>query len=100
MSHSLSSNSLKRRATSPLEDSPVEGRKRLKEDTSDEQLQGGISQESQFLDEMGEELQCGCCSALVYRPVIVMPCQHFFCGRYVNPLRFTVDMRIQYVELT
>ncbi len=32
-------------------------------------------------DELEQELQCGCCSALVYRPVIVSPCQHFFCGR-------------------
>lgn len=32
-------------------------------------------------DELEQELQCGCCSALVYRPVVVSPCQHFFCGR-------------------
>ena len=31
-----------------------------------------------------EELQCGCCSAIVYRPVVVNPCQHFFCGRCVR----------------
>lgn len=32
-------------------------------------------------DELEQELQCGCCAALVYRPVVVSPCQHFFCGR-------------------
>ncbi|KAM5535019.1 hypothetical protein V8D89_011247 [Ganoderma adspersum] len=31
-----------------------------------------------------EELQCGCCSAIVYRPVVVNPCQHFFCGSCVT----------------
>jgi len=34
-----------------------------------------------FVDELAQELQCGCCSELVYKPVLVMPCQHFFCGR-------------------
>ncbi|KAF8195478.1 hypothetical protein BJ912DRAFT_143278 [Pholiota molesta] len=33
-----------------------------------------------FVDEIAQELQCGCCSELVYRPVLVIPCQHFFCG--------------------
>lgn len=32
--------------------------------------------------ELAQELECPCCSALVYRPVVVSPCQHFFCGRY------------------
>ncbi len=36
-----------------------------------------------FVDELAQELQCGCCSELLYRPVIVSPCQHFFCGRCV-----------------
>lgn len=35
-------------------------------------------------DNLEEELQCGCCSAIVYRPVVVNPCQHFFCGRCVH----------------
>ena len=35
-------------------------------------------------DNLEEELQCGCCSAIVYRPVVVAPCQHFFCGRCVG----------------
>jgi E3 ubiquitin-protein ligase CHFR len=30
--------------------------------------------------ELAQELECPCCSALVYRPVVVSPCQHFFCG--------------------
>jgi hypothetical protein len=35
--------------------------------------------------ELAEELECGCCSAVVYRPVVVMPCQHYFCGRCARP---------------
>ena len=35
-------------------------------------------------DRLEEELECGCCSAIVYRPVVVAPCQHFFCGRCVG----------------
>lgn len=34
-------------------------------------------------EDLAEELQCGCCAELVYKPVVVMPCEHFFCGRYV-----------------
>ncbi|KIJ54401.1 hypothetical protein M422DRAFT_153683, partial [Sphaerobolus stellatus SS14] len=26
------------------------------------------------------ELKCGCCTELCYNPVVVNPCQHFFCG--------------------
>jgi len=37
--------------------------------------------DADFLDEFAEQLFCGCCSELVYKPVLVMPCQHFFCGR-------------------
>ncbi|KNZ81289.1 E3 ubiquitin-protein ligase CHFR, partial [Termitomyces sp. J132] len=35
-------------------------------------------------DDLARELECGCCSDLVYRPVLVNPCQHFFCGRYTD----------------
>jgi hypothetical protein len=37
--------------------------------------------EISLVEELAQELQCGCCSELVYRPVVVAPCQHFFCGR-------------------
>lgn len=33
-------------------------------------------------EDLAQELQCGCCSELVYKPVVVIPCDHFFCGRY------------------
>lgn len=36
---------------------------------------------SALLDDLEQELLCGCCSAIVYRPVIVYPCEHYFCGR-------------------
>lgn len=38
---------------------------------------------SALLDDLEQELLCGCCSALLYRPVIVLPCEHYFCGRFV-----------------
>ncbi|KZS93432.1 hypothetical protein SISNIDRAFT_485680 [Sistotremastrum niveocremeum HHB9708] len=31
-------------------------------------------------DSLALELQCGCCAELLYNPVMVLPCQHFFCG--------------------
>ncbi|CAL1713146.1 unnamed protein product [Somion occarium] len=77
---------LKRRASSSfetMEDSS--SRKRLKED-NDVANDSCSSEEDQIVDgqaladDLEQELQCGCCSALVYRPVIVSPCQHFFCG--------------------
>jgi hypothetical protein len=61
-----------------------------------------------------EELTCGCCTELCYnvsvlylliinhilasitQPVFLLPCQHFFCGRYVFPIstypRFFIDL--------
>lgn len=85
--------SLKRRASSPLGDSAEEGsRKRLKED-ADSQDTPQYPQDSRLVQELAEELQCGCCAALVYKPVLVLPCQHFFCGRYVHSYRFKADMR-------
>ncbi|KAF5338926.1 hypothetical protein D9611_008728 [Ephemerocybe angulata] len=80
---STSTATLKRAASESFESDDQPVRKRLKEDsdqgmdmTVDEQR----SRDSKVADELSEELQCGCCSELVYRPVLVMPCQHFFCG--------------------
>lgn len=76
---------LKRRA-SPTFDVPGDSsRKRLKEDippdeAADAQAPALISGR-QLADDLEQELLCGCCSALLYRPVIVHPCQHYFCGR-------------------
>ena len=79
--------SLKRRA-SPLFEGMDHGagRKRIKEDTEQEahnldSRQDDYVDGGKLADELEQELQCGCCSALVHRPVIVSPCQHFFCGR-------------------
>ncbi|KAI0070394.1 hypothetical protein K474DRAFT_816152 [Panus rudis PR-1116 ss-1] len=66
----------------------VSSRKRMKEDPEVEGDARPPVQEEHveivdgqaLVDELEQELQCGCCSALVYRPVIVSPCQHFFCG--------------------
>lgn len=79
---------LKRRASPSFEGLEEDtSRKRIKEEQGNdgeppEEVSVGPSlPKSNFVDELAEELQCGCCSELVYRPVIVMPCQHFFCGR-------------------
>ncbi|KAK0187938.1 hypothetical protein F5146DRAFT_1061399 [Armillaria mellea] len=88
----LSSQGLKRRASSSfdglLDDT---SRKRVKGDNRS--IEAGAVASSNatpsqaiaingaaFVDELAQELQCGCCSELLYRPVIVSPCQHFFCG--------------------
>ncbi|KAI9443175.1 hypothetical protein H4582DRAFT_2195857 [Lactarius indigo] len=76
--------SLKRRASSTFDVRGDNSRKRLKEDlppdeATDLQAPALISG-SQLADELEQELLCGCCSALLYRPVIVYPCQHYFCG--------------------
>ena len=91
VSDSSSSGSLKRVA-SPICDDDTR-RKRLKEcgcnriHSAPEDVAERIDGEA-LVEELAQELQCGCCSELVYKPVIVSPCQHFFCGRYV-PALFT-----------
>jgi hypothetical protein len=80
---------LKRRAPSPPQhDAPRdEVRKRARTDVccdaeKSESVAGAVPIDGRKLVEsLVEELTCGCCSAIVYRPVVVMPCQHFFCGR-------------------
>ncbi|KAH8104575.1 hypothetical protein BXZ70DRAFT_888072 [Cristinia sonorae] len=81
--------SLKRTAASAFGSTSEEnsGRKKPKEAADESATAMSISEpaiDGQALaDELEQELQCGCCSALVYRPVIVHPCQHFFCGSCV-----------------
>ncbi|OCH85581.1 hypothetical protein OBBRIDRAFT_298029 [Obba rivulosa] len=81
------STNLKRRASPSFEGmSDGMGRKRMREgaeqDNSAVQIRDHVDaiDGSKLADELEQELQCGCCSALVHRPVIVSPCQHFFCG--------------------
>lgn len=55
------------------------------EDAESPEQAGGVvvaSGNSALAEQLAQELQCGCCNDLVYRPVLVAPCQHFFCGRY------------------
>ncbi|KAG8822980.1 hypothetical protein FRC18_010855 [Serendipita sp. 400] len=33
-----------------------------------------------LVEEIGLELGCGCCAALCYNPVLLLPCQHYYCG--------------------
>lgn len=83
-SSSTATLTLKRRASHPLEDRQDDGnRKRMKEETNEqpEQPEPSSVDGEALADDLELELQCGCCSALVYRPVVVSPCQHFFCGR-------------------
>ncbi|KIO18632.1 hypothetical protein M407DRAFT_31708 [Tulasnella calospora MUT 4182] len=39
-----------------------------------------VAKAAKFVDDMEEELMCGCCAALLYHPVVISPCGHFFCG--------------------
>ncbi|KAJ7147122.1 hypothetical protein C8R43DRAFT_1011970 [Mycena crocata] len=80
--------SLKRRASasfSEVVDDSV-SRKRMKEEHEESEVSehaGGTvvpMADSALAEQLAQELQCGCCSELVYRPVVVAPCQHFFCG--------------------
>lgn len=78
--------SLKRRASPTFEIQEDTSRKRIKEDTEDapstrEGSSSGITTDNTLIEDLAQELSCGCCSELVYRPVLVAPCQHFFCGR-------------------
>ncbi|KDR82670.1 hypothetical protein GALMADRAFT_238141 [Galerina marginata CBS 339.88] len=78
-----STSSLKRRASASFECPDDSTRKKMKEEPQDNAHPEENSRPGslpRFVDEIAEELQCGCCSELVYRPVLVMPCQHFFCG--------------------
>ncbi|KDQ62536.1 hypothetical protein JAAARDRAFT_30440 [Jaapia argillacea MUCL 33604] len=83
---SVPHHSLKRRASSAFEVTDAESsRKRMKEDIEPSSSQEASSSSTvidggAFIEDLEQELECGCCSALVYRPVIVYPCQHFFCG--------------------
>ncbi|KAI0822303.1 hypothetical protein BC628DRAFT_1327582 [Trametes gibbosa] len=84
---------LKRSASEAFKDVPEgeSSRKRLREDSGStlggDVADGGASADGAatlLADGLEEELQCGCCSAIVYRPVVVAPCQHFFCGSCVT----------------
>lgn len=72
-------------------------RKRLKESPHTDSHTSPMSLEtpdSKLVEELTQELQCGCCAELVYKPVLVMPCQHFFCGRcYLCP-HFMPNLRL------
>ena len=72
-------------------------RKRLKDDHVPSENNGSTMVSTRSLigesavEELTLELQCGCCTELVYRPVLVLPCQHFFCGRCV-PAMSIIDI--------
>ena len=83
--------SLKRRASLSWRegsgDSP--SRKRLKDDSVNTEgstnsptgTTAGVTSKRTVIDDLAQELECGCCAALVYNPVTILPCQHSFCGR-------------------
>jgi hypothetical protein len=81
------STALKRRASPTFEGlQDATSRKRLKGDaedqTTNQTIHDQLSVDGQaLLEDLAQELQCGCCAGLVYRPVTVSPCQHFLCGR-------------------
>ena len=83
---SVSTSSQLKRGASPSFDCLDNGRKRMKEDNDNVNHDNpveptGSDSITKLASELFEQLYCGCCSGLVYKPVLVMPCQHFFCGR-------------------
>lgn len=76
---------LKRRASPSLETlDDDDRRKRLRSDSSvagpSSVNADGNNRSANFLEDLVSELQCGCCSEILYKPVLVSPCQHVFCG--------------------
>jgi E3 ubiquitin-protein ligase CHFR len=100
LAQQLNAVTLKRPASPSIEESEAEGsRKRVKESRDgDANSRMGVdsngamvpvvarSDANKLAEHLAQELQCACCSELVYRPVVVSPCQHFFCGRYLTLL--------------
>lgn len=84
---SFPSSSLKRRASSSFEGLKEDSsRKKVKEERETTEEAAGVSDvapevSATLANDLADDLQCGCCAELVYRPVLVNPCQHFFCGR-------------------
>jgi E3 ubiquitin-protein ligase CHFR len=78
----------KRRASDTFENLHQDnGRKRQREAMEELPTKSGVIEDpavdvNALVEDLTQELRCGCCSALVYRPVVVSPCEHFFCGRY------------------
>jgi E3 ubiquitin-protein ligase CHFR len=80
-------------------------RKRLKDDHVPSENNGSIMVSTGSLigeravEELALELQCGCCTELVYRPVLVLPCQHFFCGRCVPIMSVIYNHSAAFISL-
>lgn len=82
---------LKRRVSSSWDEGSCDSlsRKRLKDGhVGQEKLKDSpsgaptdIMDRRALIDDLTQELECGCCAALVYHPVTILPCQHSFCGR-------------------
>ncbi|KAJ3747103.1 hypothetical protein DFH05DRAFT_773904 [Lentinula detonsa] len=72
--------SLKRSASPTCEDQDPRKRFKDSEESMDNQCTEQGGSKSQLADEIAQELECGCCSELLYKPVMVSPCQHIFCG--------------------
>lgn len=83
----------KRRASSAFTECPDDAtRKRMRDADTEPELDVHAPDSTAvaaagLVDDVAQELQCACCSELVYRPVLVIPCQHFFCGRCVRRTR-------------
>ncbi|KAG1822856.1 uncharacterized protein BJ212DRAFT_1330957 [Suillus subaureus] len=79
-------------SSSALKRGPPSSFEGLEDETSKKRFKGDLGNEPDseksvakpgyetLAEDLAQELQCGCCTELVYRPVVVSPCQHFFCG--------------------
>ena len=78
---------LKRPLSTTHDDEELTDRKRLKEDMALSNSGNDLKDTSTIVvngdalaDDLAQELMCPCCSDLVYKPVVILPCDHISCG--------------------
>src|SRR5277367_1062940 len=81
---------LKRRS-SPACDGQQDGSRKRQKGATDDISSAGVVNGNSLANDLAEELHCGCCSDILYRPVVVSPCQHHFCGRYESEFGFLMS---------
>ncbi|KAF9519712.1 hypothetical protein BS47DRAFT_1082271 [Hydnum rufescens UP504] len=71
--------------SSPTLTSQDKGKQKMVDSPSTDSMSSRLSEDNaRLVAELENELSCGCCAGLVYRPVVLQPCQHFFCGSCVT----------------
>lgn len=79
---------LKRPLSATHDDDDLNTRKKLKGDMDMDRSNSGKNGEEiptavngdALAEDLAQELMCPCCSDLVYKPVVILPCDHISCG--------------------